>query len=313
METHPLVLQRYVIPTASIEELYLRIKQCLKLRVPGAIVYAMTRWGKTYAIRSVIAALLQDYPKLVTITFDCHKKKTPSETAFFSNLLRAIGHEKAETGAAHVKRARLLNKLIEMLQGSRQNVLVVFADEAQKLEIEEYEWLREVHDELERNGFRMVTFLIGQPQLKNQKTSLKQARQTQIVGRFMIDDIEFHGIRSPEEGATCLLGYDTATYPNIDWPFTRFFFPQAWAGGMRLVTEAAPLWQEFQDAHDELGFRTDLEVPMTYFARTVEIAITEYGKDHPDFRFTPEIWKLAVKASKFSAAEEELFLITEPD
>lgn len=126
-----------------------------------------------------------------------------------SASIPAIGHEKAETGAAYVKRARLLNKLIEMLQASRQNVLVVFGDEAQKLEIEEYEWLREVHDELEKNGFRMVTFLIGQPQLKNRKTSLKQAGQTQIVGRFMIDDIEFHGIRSAEEGATCLLGYPT--------------------------------------------------------------------------------------------------------
>lgn len=82
---------------------------------------------------------------------------------------------------------------------------------------------------------------------------------------------------------------------------------------MRLVTEAAPLWQEFQDAHDSSGFRTDLEVPMTYFARTVEIAITEFGKDHPDFRFTPEIWKQAVKASRFSAAEEELLIITEAD
>jgi type II secretory pathway predicted ATPase ExeA len=313
METHPLILQRYIVPTASIEELYLRIKQCLKLRVPGAIVYAMTRWGKTYAIRHVIATLRLDFPKLVTITFDCHKKKTPNESAFFSNLLRAIGHEKAETGSVHVKRARLLNKLIEMLQASRQNVLVVFGDEAQKLEIEDYEWLREVHDELEKNGFRMVTFLIGQPQLKNRKTSLKQARQTQIVGRFMIDDIEFHGIRSAEEGATCLLGYDTATYPNEAWSFTRFFFPQAWAAGMRLVTEGAPLWQQFQDAHDSLGFRTDLEVPMTYFARTVEIAITELGKDHPDFRFTPEIWKQAVLASRFSAAEEELLIITEAD
>lgn len=313
MESHPLILRRYVLPTASIEELYLRIKQCFKLRVPGAIVYAMTRWGKTYAIRQIIAELRRDFPKLVAITFDCHKKKFPSETAFFSNLLRAIGHEKAETGSAYVKRARLLNKLMEMLQASGQNVLVVFADEAQKLEIEEYEWLREVHDELERNGFRMVTFLIGQPQLKNRKTSLKQARQTQIVGRFMIDDIEFHGIRSAEEGATCLLGYDTATYPNEAWSFTRFFFPQAWASGMRLVTEGAPLWQQFQEAHDNSGFRTDLEVPMTYFARTVEIALTEFGKDHPDFRFTPEIWKEAVKASRFSAAEEELLIMTDPD
>ncbi len=313
MDTHPVVLQRYVLPTPSIEELYVRIKQCFKLRVPGAIVYAMTRWGKTYAARFVIGSLKADFPRLVIIQFDCHKKKTPSESAFFSNLLRAIGHDKAETGAAHVKRARLLNKLMEMLQDSKQNVLVVFADEAQKLELEEYEWLREVHDELEKNGFRMVTFLIGQPQLKNVKTTFKKSRQTQIVGRFMIDEIQFHGVRSAEEAASCLLGYDSACYPNDQWSFTRFFFPQAWSQGMRLVNETASLWQEFQNAHDDAGFRTDLEVPMTYFARTVEIAITELGADQPNFRFTPEIWREAVKASRFSAAEEELLLNIEPD
>ncbi|WP_421955291.1 ATP-binding protein [Polaromonas sp.] len=313
LDTHPIILQRYIVPTPSIEELYLSIRQCLKLRVPGAIIYAMTRWGKTYASRFVTVALREDFPHLVIIAFDCHKKKIPSESAFFSNLLRAIGHEKAETGSSYVKRVRLLNKLMEMLQASKQNVLVVFADEAQKLEIEDYEWLREVHDELERSGFRMVTFLIGQPQLKNVKTAMKAARQTQIVGRFMIDDIEFHGVRSAEEGASCLLGYDTACYPNDDWPFTRFFFPQAWATGLRLVEEGATLWQHFQEAHDDAGFRMELEVPMTYFARTVEIAITELGKDHPDFRFTPEIWRQAVKASRFSAAEEELLLNIEPD
>ncbi|UUZ76051.1 hypothetical protein LP414_32325 [Polaromonas sp. P1(28)-13] len=141
-----------------------------------------------------------------------------------------------------------------MLQASRQNLLVVFADEAQKLEIEEYEWLREVHDELERNGYRMVTFLIGQPQLKNVKSALKESRQTQIVGRFMIDDIEFHGVRTAEEAASCLLGYDTACYPNEQWPFTRFFLPQAWSQGLRLVNEAAALWYEFDDAHNSAGF-----------------------------------------------------------
>lgn len=313
METHPVILQRYIIPTPSIEELYLSIKRCLKLRVPGAIIYAMTRWGKTYASRYITGSLREDFPRLVIFGFDCHKKKTPSESAFFSNLLRAVGHDKSESGTASAKRTRLLNKLMEMLQASKQNVLVVFGDEAQKLELEEYEWLREVHDDLERNGFRMITFLIGQPQLKNVKTALKASRQTQIVGRFMIDEIEFHGIRSAEEAASCLLGYDTACYPNPDWPFTRFFFPRAWETGLRLVEEGAPVWQQFQEAHDDAGFRTELEVPMTYFARTVEIAITELCEDHPDFRFTPEIWRQAVKASRFSAAEEELLLNIEPD
>lgn len=314
LETHPVCIQKYIVPTPSINELYSRVKKCIKLRVPGAIVYAMTRFGKTYAARYVAICLKADFPNIVTVTFSCHKKKTPSEASFFSNLLRAVGHEKAETGVAYQKRIRLLNKLIELLVASKQNVLVIFADEAQKLEIEEYEWLREVHDDLESRGFRMITFLIGQPQLKNQKTALKQARQTQIVGRFMIEDIEFHGVRTVQDAASCLLGYDTACYPaDSDWTFTRFFLPQAWARGVRLAGQAKPLWQEFESAHSDGGFRTDLEVPMTYFARSVEIALTEIGQDSADFAFTPALWKKAVTNSHFAMAEEELLLDIGPD
>ncbi|MGH8856828.1 MAG: AAA family ATPase [Polaromonas sp.] len=312
-DTHPLVMGKYIVPTPSIEDLYSNIRRCLKLRVPGAIVYAMTRWGKTYAARYVALMLKTDFPRMVTFTFDCHKKSRPSESAFFTSLLQAVGHEKSEGGSASSKRTRLINKLLEMLQASRQNMLLAFGDEAQKLELEQYEWLREVHDQLERNGYRMVTFLIGQPQLKNVKSALKKMRQTQIVGRFMIDDIEFHGVRSAEEAASCLQGYDQACYPNDDWPFTRFFLPHAWSGGLRMVSEAAQLWQAFDDAHQNAGFRTPLEIPMTYFARAVEIMLLNLADDSATFQFSPAMWKQAIEDSRFAAAEEELLLNIEPD
>lgn len=314
IETHPVSKQNYIVSTPSINELYRRVKKCIKLRVPGAIVYAMTRFGKTYAARYVALSLKTDFPRLVTMTFSCHKKKTPSESSFFTNLLSAIGHENAESGLAYQKRIRLRNKLIELLEASKQNILVVFVDEAQKLQLEEYEWLREVHDELEERGFRMITFLIGQPQLKNQKTAMKEARHTHIVGRFMIDDIEFRGVCSAEEAASCLQGYDTACFPtDSDWTYTRFFLPQAWEKGVRLVDQAACLWQQFKDAHEEAGFRTPVEVPMTYFARSVEIALTELCNDTIDFEFTQVLWHQAVIESRFAASEEELLLNIKPD
>lgn len=91
IDTHPLVQQKYIVPTPSIDSLYLNIKRCLKLRVPGAIIYAMTRWGKTYAARYVALMLKADFPRLVVFTFDCHSRSRPSESAFFTNLLRHRG------------------------------------------------------------------------------------------------------------------------------------------------------------------------------------------------------------------------------
>jgi hypothetical protein len=309
MELHPLNRQAYIVPTPSIDMLHKQIKICIRQKVPGAIVYAMTRYGKTLAVRYIAAMLKLDFPGVLTMTFGCEFKKVPSESAFFTNLLEAINHENPDTGTAKKKRSRLYNKLMELISESGQNTLIVFADEAQKLQVEEYEWLREIHDKLEMNGCRMITFLIGQPQLKNQKSALKAARQTQIVGRFMIDEIEFHGVLSAADLATCLRGYDTSIYPiDSDWTFTQFFLPQAWYSGLRLSNHAHEIWNEFERIHEEGGYPTALEVPMTYLARTIEIILTDLCVDSLELKITPNLIKEAIKRSRFAASEDELLI-----
>lgn len=187
----------------------------------------------------------------------------------------------------------------------------MFADEAQRLDVIEYEWLRDVHDELERRGIRMITLLVGQPQLLNQKSALRMSRETQIVSRFMIDEMQFRGIMSADDLATCLAGYDDACYPeNSDWPYTRFFLPAAYSTGFRLVNQAAILWAVFLAAHKAARFEHALEIPMQYFARSVEIALLENADlDDYNFALTPEMWRNAVAESNFVSAEEELRIV----
>jgi hypothetical protein len=121
-------------------------------------------------------------------------------------------------------------------------LVIAFADEAQRLDIIEYEWLRDVHDELERAGIRMITLLVGQPQLLNQKNAFRASKQTQIVSRFMIDEMRFRGIQSVDDLATCLAGYDAACYPEAsDWTYTRFFFPNAYDDGLRMVDQSVAI------------------------------------------------------------------------
>lgn len=315
--SHPLNTQKYIVPTPSIDALYAAIRKCIKQRVPGGIVYAMTRYGKTYAIRYIRGMLKIDYPGIVTFNFGCLKKKQPSEGAFFSNLLKWAGHPKHETGTNKQLRSRLMHMLMDQLARSPHNFLVLFADEAQKLQIEDYEWLREIHDELEDRGFRMITFLVGQPQLRQQKTALKIARETQIVGRFMIDEFEFRGVTCVEDAATCLRSYDAGVFPvGTEWTFTRFFLPRAWQAGFRLQSCAPQIWAEFAAVHEEAGFQEKLEVPMTYFARSIEIFLTTMGTDLDcaEFRPTADTWKSVVLESRFAQSEEELLtIITEAD
>lgn len=309
-DQHPLVEQKYIVPTPSIDEFYEKAKRLIRLRIPGAIVHACPRYGKTYSIRYVIRVLREDFPGIVVLSFGCHKKKNHSEDAFFANLLKAAGHPAAESGTITRKRSRLTDRIKERVDKTRYNLVIAFADEAQRLDIIEYEWLRDVHDELERAGIRMITFLVGQPQLLNQKTAFRESRQTQIISRFMIDEMRFRGIQTEDDLATCLAGYDTARFPqSSDWAYSRFFFPEAYEDGLRLVDQALPVWDAFERAHVGARFEDPLEIPMQYLARSVEIAFLEQSEhDSAEFRFSPAIWDAAVKASNYVSAHEELIL-----
>lgn len=309
-DQHPIILKTYIVPTPSIDALVERVKKLIRLRTPGAIIYAYPRFGKTYSIRYVISVLKTDFPKAVLISFGCEAKRNSSEDAFFSNLLEAAGHSGYLIGTATRKRSRLIDRLSELVDGSGHNWVVFFADEAQRLEVMEYEWLRDVHDKLERKGIRMMTILVGQPQLLHQKTALRHSNHTQIVLRFMISEMRFDGLLNADDLATCLAGYDEARFPEAsDWTYTRFFFPLAYANGLRLEKQAAPLWAAFCRAHEEAKFEFDIEIPMQYFAHAVEIALSE-NKHHDaaDFSFSPAIWDSAIMESSYVAAQEELRL-----
>jgi hypothetical protein len=155
-----------------------------------------------------------------------------------------------------------------------------------------------------------MTILVGQPQLLHQKTSLRQSNHTQIILRFMIAEMRFNGLLSAEDIATCLAGYDEAKFPNkSDWTYTRFFFPVAYANGLRLVDQADAVWNAFCRAHEKARFDFAIEIPMQYFARAVEIALTENSKnDSKNFKFSPSIWDVAVEDCSYAAAQEELHL-----
>lgn len=306
--SHPVVQQTYILPTPSIDDAYNLAKQVIRHRTPGALLFGQSRFGKTYAVRYICTVLRDEFPKIEALIFSCKKKKRPSETAFFENFLDTAGHQDPLSGTANAKRLRLAKFLIARVKQSGLNLLILFADEAHRLESIEYEWLHDIHSDLERSGIRMITFLVGHQRLINQKNAFKKAGETSIIGRFMIDEIPFRGVRNIEDVATCLAGFDDARFPEqSEWNYTRFFFPRAYQRGLRLEHSAELVWEAFLKAHSEAGLGFDIDIPMQYFARTIEIALTDYAaSDDDEFMFTAAIWEQSVMASKYVVAVEEL-------
>src|SRR5471032_3391719 len=123
--------------------------------------------------------------------------------------------------------------------------VIFFCDEAQRYCLHEYEWLRDVHDELAQCGVRLTTFLFGQERLCEQRARFQESGDTHIVKRFMVETLRFRGIRSAVEA------------------------------GMRLEMSADFVWDAFSQAHQHAGLAGAVEIPMEYFSRAVEAILLD--------------------------------------
>jgi hypothetical protein len=305
VERHPLILRKYRIPTPSIAELRELIEECLFLYITGAMIEGRPRCGKSYAIEFMRGDLAARHPKMSVYRIRVKKAEAPSENAFFSALLYAINHAASEGSSRAALRGRLIHKIRQVAETNGDHRVVLFVDEAQHLREIEYEWLRDIHDDLETHELRLFVFLVGQPQLIAQKSAFQAQGKEQIVSRFMIEELHFQGLTSAEQCASCLSAYDRGEYPpNSGWSYTRFFLPRAHAAGLRLEKEAPPLWDAFEDAHISAHLSGDLEIPMKYFTTAIEAAMQlSLQQDANTFKFTDEFWARMVGKSRYVAAQ----------
>ena len=301
---HPLHDRRYRLPTPPIESLYTLITDALERRRPGVMVYGRSRLGKTTAIAYIEALLAVERPSLPVVTLRCRFKRVPSEIAFLSNLLTAVRHKATSGRDAEQPRQRLIHRMGEIADAKGANQVVLFADEAQNLSSCEYEWPRDVHDDLQRWGKSLLVVLVGQPELHGQKATFQRSNSMHIVSRFMVHELAFRGARNAEDCATCPQGYDLQEFPaDSGWTHTRFFFPMAYAAGFRLATEGAALWYAFDQAHRSTLWPEALEIGMEFFTAAVEhLMLYHFHNDDARFRPSIELWTEAVMASGYVQA-----------
>ena len=295
---HPVETGNYRIATPAIQAFSDLIDRCLRYHITGALAYGPSRIGKTRAIEYLRLLLAEKHPRITTYHAQAEHKPRHAEGPFFANLLEAVGYPDPASGTNPTKRLRLVNKIKEACSRNGSGTVVLFCDEAQRYDENEYEWLRDIHDHLDRLQIRLFTFLVGQQELLAVKTAMQQAHKTQIVARLMVEELAFFGIRNARDVATCLCGYDETNYPRAsDWSFTRFYVPQAVAAGYRLSDDATVLWRSFEHLHHRHGLPGELEIPMESFARAVEIVLKDSAlRDAPAYRPEETLWNSAARS-----------------
>ena len=315
IDEHPLKRRICRVPTPSIKAMINLVDECLFMFLGGALIHGRPRIGKSCAIDFVLTNLNAKSPKLSAYKMRCMRPQTPSENTFFAGLLTAVRHPAEPSASKASLRTRIVHKLRQVTDALGDNKVVIFIDEAQHLREIEYEWLRDLHDDLENNDVRLFTFLIGQHQLLAQKAALQAQDKEQIVARFMIEELPFKGLTSEAECAAVLGAYDTSgEYPaGSGWCYTRFFVPRAYSAGLRLAESAPRVWRAFEEAHFAAQLDGPTEIPMKYFTAAIEAALlTSADTDSETLTLSPSLWSAMVERSRYVMARRAGRLILGP-
>jgi hypothetical protein len=205
------------------------------------------------------------------------------------------------------KRRRLFEYLLSIADQHPHKRLLIFLDEAQNLQDQHYLWLIDLYNDLDGARIRPTFIMVGQRELAYRHNAMIHAKRYQIIGRFMVNTHQFRGLTSSHDIEVCLHGYDDNTeYPrNSGWSFTRFYFPIAYAHGWRIVSQADTIWQAFIEVKMKEKIPGDSELPMQFFASTVEYIFRKHSnlKDIEP-HLSLNIWKEAVEKSGYPLSND---------
>ena len=270
---------KYIIPTIQILSLMKEVEKWLSMNDCGAIIYGRSRVGKTRAITYISEELRNNFGAELPIYVYCATDYPATQKTFYSSLLTVMKHEDPHRGTAVQLRQRLVNRIIVNAIGTKYRRAVLFVDEAYLLTEKEYIWLIDIYNELYNNDILLTVFLVGTPELKEQKISFMRTGKEQIIQRFMTNEYEFHGIRNLKEMMACLDFMDEEIcIPNTAEKIilSKYFFPLAYKDGIRLIDYATEIYSAFRELQMKYNVKSN-EILMKHFVDAVLYCMKMYG------------------------------------
>lgn len=285
---HPVMRRDYAVFAPPMEAMITTIGDWIDQQVTGGYIYGPSRYGKSrtvkWFLRSELAARFgRELPIVVWIREDTLIR----EGEFWNMLLRAAKFEFLDPTKPKTKpvgRYLFRERLETMARAARTHCVVLLIDEAQLMTLNEWLWLLGLQDLLDDDGFRLITISVGTHQLGFVPDYLSRTGNAHITARFFAQDAPFRGLRSADELAYVLRGYDL----DSEWPsgsglsFLQYFAPDDFAHGRRLADCAPRLWASFEALLPPGLFadkaRATLELPMQHVTHTVEALLRALGR-----------------------------------
>lgn len=302
---HPVVTDKAKVPTPAVKEAFEVVRGAIVHYEPGVCFAADSRFGKTYGIDVLRQTLPQSFPGLPMYSVSAKGHDRSSERSLYTDLLLDCRHGMADSGTAMARRIRLLNLWIATAQASSSDRLLLFVDEAQNWDEEDYTHLRDLSNDLASREVRLIVLLFAHPSLLVIRTSLLGHKRTDLIGRFMLRPLGFRGVTSLADLIEIMKCYDD---PSIsEFPsgtgisYSQFFRPRAYREGWRLEKEAGRCWAAFSSVAAKHGGH--FQIGMQWVTSAIrEFLYSHWRAEHGEPASDHDLWEEAVSASGFESS-----------
>ena len=278
---HPVHDGDYVIPTVATEAASKFVGDVVRTRLPGCIIHGKQRFGKSRSILQTIADLQQAFgSKLVVILIQTEFfEEKPRESWHYAYCLKCIDHLLSDEGKPAELKERFQQAIVTQVAASGQRRVVLIYDDAQFLWEHQYGFLMNDYNYFERKKVKPTYVLVGQDELMLQRQSFILANRQQMVGRFMVRFMEFHGVRNVDDMKDVLISYDERSeFPEgSGTSFTEFFFPAAFGAGWRMSSLAGRIFKAYKKLRRDHAIPEKREIPMQYLVPVIELIMRELG------------------------------------
>jgi hypothetical protein len=302
---HPAFNPQTVLLTEPIKELYQTVRHVLLVRETGCCFTAPSGVGKTRALMMLEHFLRERMPELVVIRHTSWNHQVPSIRAFFKHFLTAIDHAELR-GETFDLRRRLVRRLIDLARTQQSPFILLLIDEAGAMRLEDFLFLKDIYNDLDREGVGLVTIMIGQdPDFSDLIGYLRDKGRTDLVSRFARRRQVFRSLSSTDV-AGIFRQYDSTVWPpGSGQTWTKFFMPEACTAGFKLESQAPFFIEALRSSSGkplpQAGF------PARQFFTAVRRYLTlQQHEDSPGRLPAPDAWGEAVEFALLDDAVNDL-------
>lgn len=306
---HPLLRRiRPPIATRPIERLANEIVKAIEIQLRGLVVYGMARFGKTWAIKYLIASLAWMRGPMFACRVLVPKSQTATEGAFCSLFLVTF-EQKAYQYSSPVSRVkRICNYLIQNCNQRCADLVVLFLDNAERFHPEFYEHLATIDNEMTDQGYLLfVVFVVQSDFTGVVSEKLYDGNPTpHVKQRFLLRSHLFTGLNGEDEVSHVLGRLDEHTeYPEGSGiSFSRGFAREAFDRGWRFQQHAPQLWNKASELRRLHRLPEPWTWPMKSFEGTSTFLLTNVAARRRGFDgFTDEDIAIALDAAAFLEME----------